>query len=576
MIAAALLLAGLAPLRTVAEATNDEKTGRYTEVIALCGEFERAFPGKARCARFGTTPEGRPMLAIVASADGTLDPETARKRGRPSILIQGGIHAGEIDGKDAGLRAMREVLAGREAKGALAAATVVFVPVFNVDGHERVSKWNRSNQRGPEEMGWRATAQNLNLNRDYAKADAPEMRAMLALLQAWDPVVYMDLHVTDGAKFRHDVSITADPAELPEPSPLRDLARQVRDEVIADLTAEGHLPLRFYPAFVKDDDPTSGFAVGVAPPRFSTGYWAVRDRVGLLVETHSWKTYRERVKATYDAIVSVLARASTEVSRWRQAEDASRAEALDLGGKDLAVTFVPGETRETIDFLGYAYRREPSKVSGGTAIAYDESMPETWKVPLVTATKGSVVVHVPKAGYVVPAAYAARVGQALALHGIRTQPVAKAREDVEVEVFRAGETKLAAASFEGRQQVTVKGAWTREKRDVPAGSIFVPVRQPQARLLVHLLEPQAPDSLVSWGSLTTVFEQKEYVEPYVLEEIGARMLAEDPAVRAEFDRALQDPAFAADAKRRLDFFYERSPYRDPFLGLVPVYRVDAW
>jgi len=324
MLACALLLTALAPLQTVAESSRDEKTGRYGEVISLCEEFEHRYPGKARCVKFGTTPERRPMLAIVASADGVLDPAIAARRGRPSIVIQGGIHAGEIDGKDAGLRALREVLAGKEAPGALAAATVVFIPVLNVDGHERVSRWNRSNQRGPEEMGWRATAQNLNLNRDYMKADAPEMRALLQLLQAWDPVLYVDLHVTDGAKFRHDVSITTDPAELPDPSPLREEARRIRDEVIADLEKKGHLPLRFYPAFVKEDDPTSGFAVGCASPRFSTGYWAWRDRVGLLVETHSWKPYRERVRATYDAIVSILSRATTEVGRWRSSEAAAR------------------------------------------------------------------------------------------------------------------------------------------------------------------------------------------------------------------------------------------------------------
>ncbi|HET9300150.1 MAG TPA: M14 family zinc carboxypeptidase, partial [Candidatus Polarisedimenticolaceae bacterium] len=218
-----LLLAAAAAspdLSTVAERSGDLRTGRYDEVVALCTDFERAFPGKAKCARFGTTPEGRPMLAVVASHDGTLDPDAARRKKRPVLLFQGGIHAGEIDGKDAGFRVLRDALRGKVAPGALRAVTLVFVPVFNVDGHERVSRFNRPNQRGPEEMGWRATAQNLNLNRDYAKADAPEMRAMLALLRAWDPVLYVDLHVTDGAKFRHDVSITVEPSETPG-EPLR-------------------------------------------------------------------------------------------------------------------------------------------------------------------------------------------------------------------------------------------------------------------------------------------------------------------------------------------------------------------
>jgi murein tripeptide amidase MpaA len=127
------------------------------------------------------------------------------------MLIQGGIHAGEIDGKDAGFLALREALENKAAAGALDKQVLLFVPVFNVDGHERFGKWNRPNQRGPVEMGWRTTAQNYNLNRDYVKADAPEMQAMLALVNAWDPLAYVDLHVTDGAKFEPDVSIQVEP-----------------------------------------------------------------------------------------------------------------------------------------------------------------------------------------------------------------------------------------------------------------------------------------------------------------------------------------------------------------------------
>jgi len=127
------------------------------------------------------------MVALVASRSGALTPEEARRRDLPVLLLQGGIHAGEIDGKDAGFVALRELLEDRVAPGALKAFVLVFVPVFNIDGHERFGPWNRPNQVGPQEMGWRATAQNLNLNRDYAKADAPEMRAMLRLLNSWIP-----------------------------------------------------------------------------------------------------------------------------------------------------------------------------------------------------------------------------------------------------------------------------------------------------------------------------------------------------------------------------------------------------
>ena len=168
-------------LRTIAENSGFLRTGRYDEVERLCRTYEHTWPELVKCTEFGRTPEGRPMMALVASRSGALTPGDAHQRGLPVMLMQGGIHAGEIDGKDAGFLALRELLRDT---GALRNLVLVLVPVFNVDGHERFGRWNRPNQVGPEEMGWRATAQNLNLNRDYMKADAPEMRAMLGLLNA--------------------------------------------------------------------------------------------------------------------------------------------------------------------------------------------------------------------------------------------------------------------------------------------------------------------------------------------------------------------------------------------------------
>ena len=176
------VLLAQAPLTTTAERSGWKSTGRYSEVESLCRAFPQAFPGKVRCETYGTTPEGRPLLALVASADGTLTPAAAAKKGRHVVFFQGGIHAGEIDGKDAGFWLLRDMLAGKALPGVLQQVTAVFVPVVNVDGHERFGPNNRPNQVGPEEMGWRVTGQNLNLNRDYAKADSPEMRGMIGLI----------------------------------------------------------------------------------------------------------------------------------------------------------------------------------------------------------------------------------------------------------------------------------------------------------------------------------------------------------------------------------------------------------
>jgi murein tripeptide amidase MpaA len=156
-------------LVTIAEQSGFQKTGRYEEVQRLCTAFAREYRDAVRCFEFGRTPEGRPMLGLVATRTGALTAQQARKRNLPVLLMQGGIHAGEIDGKDAGFLALRQMLDDEAAPGALKSFVLVFVPVYNVDGHERFGRWNRPNQVGPEEMGWRVTAQNYNLNRDYVK-----------------------------------------------------------------------------------------------------------------------------------------------------------------------------------------------------------------------------------------------------------------------------------------------------------------------------------------------------------------------------------------------------------------------
>jgi hypothetical protein len=350
-------------LPTVAEQSGFQRTGRYDEVERLCAAFAAQWPGQARCLEFGRTPEGRPMLAIAASTDGVLDPAEARRRGRPVVLFQGGIHAGEIDGKDAGFVALRELLEGRELPGALSRVTVLFVPVLNADGHERFGAWNRPNQRGPQEMGWRTTSQNLNLNRDYAKADAPEMRALLGLLNAWDPILYADLHVTDGAELREDLSVEIEPGSGGD----LELGRKghaVRDAVLERLRRAGFHALPFYPSFVDYDDPASGFAAGVPPPRYSTGYWATRNRLGALVETHSWQPYARRVAATRETILAMVELAARDGATWLDAARAADERSRALGGTPVALDYRNTDATRTVEVRGYEYTREPSTVSG--------------------------------------------------------------------------------------------------------------------------------------------------------------------------------------------------------------------
>jgi len=466
------------------------------------------------------------------------------------------------------------VLEGKAAPGALDKQVWLFVPVFNPDGHERFTAWNRPNQRGPEEMGWRANARNYNLNRDYMKADTPEMQAMLALVQAWDPLVAVDLHVTDGAKFRHGVSVEVQPAVAGD-AQLAEDGRALQAGVIAALDAAGAMALPFYPSFVEDDDPASGFAGWVKAPRYSDGYFWQRNRFGMLVETHSWKDYATRVRITHDAVVALLEQLRDHGARWRDDADAADARAARLAGSTVVLEWKPGDEVRGVAFEGYAYTRTPSDVSGAPMTRYDETTPQTWHVPMRDHMVPAQSAVAPRGGYLVPAGWAGVVEPRLRAHGIAYRrldaPLAQAR----VEAYRAERFEFARQSFEGHQRLTTTGEWAPETLDVPAGSLFVPVAQPRARLLMGLLEPDAPDSLLQWGYFNTAFERKEYMEGYVAEEVARDMLR-DPAVRAEFERRLrEDPAFAASPRQRLEFFARRHPSWDDRYALYPVLRTDA-
>lgn len=565
-------------LRTESESSNFVRTGRYEEVLRLCESFAQAYPEQVRCSTFGTTPEGRPMKVLIVSGAGVHDPQQAAERKLPVMLVQGGIHAGEIDGKDAGFLLLRELLMGevRGGRELLAKQVLLFVPVFNVDGHERFGRWNRPNQRGPEEMGWRTTAQNLNLNRDYAKAEAPEMRAMLNLVNQWDPLVYVDLHVTDGAQFEHDVAVQIEPLHAGDPA-LQKIGRTLSAAVLNRLSEQESLPLPFYPSFDIGDDPASGVTDVVAPPRFSTGYFLLRNRFAVLVETHSWKDYPTRVRITRNTVLDLLEEVGRHGRDWRREALAADRRSAEFDGANVDLEYLADPKQErTVDFRGYAYTRTPSAISGALVTRYDERTPQIWKLPLRDVLKPALTLPAPRGGYLIPAAWVDKLAPRLATHGIEVRRLEAESASQAVQVFKAESWTPGATSTEGHQRLALTGAWSAAERRIGPGALFVPIAQPKARLVMALLEPQAADSAAAWGDLNNAFEQKEYMEAYVAEDVAIAMLKEDPALAQAFsDKLAKDPAFAANPAARLAFFARRHASADTRLGEYPVLRVDA-
>lgn len=581
VLGVATLTAHAAPVDTAAWATPAETTQfrttpGYADTLAYLQRLQHSAPGVIQLQTFGTTPQGRPMTVVIASSDGTFDPRAARAAGKPVVLLQAGIHPGEIEGKDAGLMLLRDITIGGKHPHLLDQLVLVYIPVFSVDGHENSTPYHRINQNGPQRMGFRGQAQNLNLNRDYVKADAPEMRAWLRLWQRWLPDVLIDIHTTDGADYQYDLTwYREDPHKL---DPVLDSwLRDTMDRVIPAYEQRGHLA-SIYLNFKDGTDPHQGISNFGSGPRFSTGYAALQNRPALLVETHMLKSYASRVHAVYDIVQLMLAQVGEHraalLAATRQA-DANVIARAQHAEAHVPLTFKPDPRSTPLELKGYAFTRTPSPVSGGQWIQYDPEQPDTFTIDNWNRLLPDVSIT-PPAAYVIPAQWTVLIDK-LDAHGIAYRRLDHAQR-IHAEGYQLDHPKWANQPFEGHLMLR---AFTlaSSARDVelPAGSVVVALDQRAANVAINLLEPQAPDALLRWGFLDAIFEAKEYGEARVVEQLARRMLAEDPALKADFERKLRaDPAFAADHDARLQYFFERSPwYRAQHIGAYPVLRVDA-
>jgi hypothetical protein len=553
---------------TKAEATSYLETPNYQETIDYLKMLERESRW-VRLEQFGTTPLGRPMYIAMVSSDRAFTPEAVRHEGKLIVLIQNGIHSGEIDGKDACLALIRDMAITKERAALLDHVMLVIIPVYNIDGHEMASPYNRINQNGPSQMGFRATSQNFNLNRDYMKADAPETQAFVRLWNRWEPDLFIDNHVTDGADFQYAVTYTITRHDNAAPS-VRDWGRDVFTPIVTKKMTAMNEPIFPY-VTVTGATMNDGLVDFVEIPRFSTGYAAARNRPGLLVEMHMLKDYKRRVIGNYRMMVAVLETLNEQPAALRNAVVLADSLAT-LGLREpVSLSFKRTKTPDTVDFLGYPWRVRKSEISGGEWVEYNSTKPQTLRVPYFNTVEPTVTVMPPYA-YLIPPQWTALV-EKLDLHDVEIDRLREART-LEVETYRLDSVKWSKESFEGHHLVECKPLPHTERVAFPAGTIMVRTAQPAARLIMHALEPGGPDSFLRWGFFDAILEQKEYAESYAAEALAAKMLAEDPKLKTEFDaRVAADTAFANSPDARWDFFYKRSPYAEPMLRVYPVGRL---
>ncbi len=555
------------PWITPAEQSDFTRTPRYDETVQWLRRLDEAAP-ELHMLSIGKSPEGRDLWMIIASKERAFMPSALRATNKPTLLAQAGIHSGEIDGKDAGMMLLRDMTVRAKKRDLLDGANLLFVPIFSVDAHERFSAYGRINQRGPVETGWRTNALNLNLNRDYTKLDTPEVRAMIRALQEWDPDLYVDIHVTDGADYQYDITFGYVGKHGYSPAISTWLEEAWTPLVKLDLQKMGHIPGPLvFP--VNGQDFQQGIIDYMAGPRFSNSYGDARHLPTVLVENHSLKPFKQRVLGTYLLLESTMRALTRDGEKLREAVAADRR----LRPHDIPLTWqVPQSPPAMIDLLAVESQTLVSKVTGNPYVQWT-GKPVTLKVPYLHMNQPALTVRRPLA-YWIPTAWS-EVIERLSMHGIQMERFAGARE-IEVEMYRVREAKLANQPFEGRVNVTATPVVERRRQLFPAGSVRISTDQPLGDLAILLLEPNSPDSFFQWGFFLEILTPTEYVESYVMQPMAERMLAEDPQLKAEYEQQVKsDSAFAANAQERLQWFYRRTSFFDDQFQLYPVGREVA-
>jgi hypothetical protein len=400
------------------------------------------------------------------------------------------------------------------------------------------------------------------------KADAPEMQALLKLYSSWLPDFLIDNHSTDGADFQYHITYGLERHQNIDAGLGTWGTQHLMPNVLADVEERGFLTAPYID--VDSGNLAQGIVIDATLPRYSTGYAAVQNRLCLLVETHSLKPFGERVHATKGMNEAVLEYINANAGQLKKLNHEADQHTVQLYCTDRQPFPVEiASTNESTPFRlkGFESHEEESPLTGASVIKFTPT-PQEFEVPLFDRAVVVKAVTVPVA-YCIPEQFGAIV-ERLSLHGIDVETLT-GNHPCMVERYRFKKVSFAARPYEGRQLVECTVERFEEHEILPHGMFIVPSEQRTVRVIANLLEPDSPDSFLRWGFFNAFFERKEYAEPYIMEPIAREMMRMDRELREEFYKKLdEDEIFRNDPVARLDFFYQRSRYRDIAERVYPI------
>ncbi|CAN5758479.1 M14 family metallopeptidase [soil metagenome] len=495
------------PPVTRAEATGYLETSLHADVMGFLAELEARNDRRFFRTTFGTSPQGRDLPLLGLSAHGHKTPAAARAAGQPVVLIINGIHAGEVEGKEACLMLMRDILDGTHA-ALIENLTLVIVPLFNPDGNDAIDPANRKldlpkleGQIGPAKVGTRVNSIGVNLNRDYMRQKALEMQLLQSrVVQVWEPDLTIDTHSTNGSVHRfamtYDVPHTV---ESGRPEPVRFMRQTMMPVVTHELEKQHELLAGWYGNFVEDErsldaridaDPHAvvreGWMTYPHHPRFGSNYRGLSNRLDLLLECYSYLAFPDRVRTTYATILEALKFVTA------RPDDIVQIVATSRNPRDkIAVRYELEAFEQPIEIA----TRTPRTLDGA---------PSMIAVSYFANFVGSTIIDRPPA-YLVPPNVAAHLVQ----HGFSTE-LASGTHEVEVATVSGFATEGGRKILEAAQVGDLEVEWRRTNRLVPPGYHRVRTDSPLGAIAVYLCEPESDDGAIENGLVTAPSQGSEF------------------------------------------------------------------
>ncbi len=547
------------------ERSNGKETATYDEIISFYEHLADAY-AEVNIQSIGATDSGKPLHLVTLNADASFDFENLRNNKR-ILLINNGIHPGEPDGIDATMLLFRDLVQGKlEMPKSTVLATI---PVYNIGGSLNRNSTSRTNQNGPEAYGFRGNARNYDLNRDFIKNDTKNAKSFAKIFHLVQPDVFIDNHVSNGADYQYTLThLFTQHNKLGG-----ELGNYLHSEMMPQLEqqlAEKSWDITPY-VNVFNSVPEKGFSQFMDSPRYSTGYTTLWNTLGMMVETHMLKPYKQRVEGTYEVMKSMIA--IVELEGAHISELRHNVQTQNKAQTSYPIQWEVDTTKSsTLQFKGYEGERIPSKITGTNRLKYDRNQPFTKDIRYQDYFKPSLEVAVPEA-YVIPQGWWSII-ELLQLNQVE-MTVFEKDTLLNVSTYHIKDYKTRTAAYEGHYpHYDIQVTSSQNQQQFYKGDYYISTNQPAFRYLLETLEPQATDSFFSWNFFDTILQQKEGFSPYVWEDKAAELLEKNPQLKIDFNlKKTYDPDFANNWYAQLDWLHKQNSNYEKAHLRYPVYRI---